>query len=146
MSKTRNSWRAMRQRCYNPNCADYPAYGGRGITCPEAWATYAAFLADMGECPPEHTLHRKNNALPYSKDNCKWASHRVQRLVQTRTPGQSGLFGVYWHAQNAKWVARTTERAYDNVLYYGNNLLDAACARKSWENTRSHNSERKIQP
>ena len=134
----------MRQRCTNPGCPDYFAYGGRGITHPPKWETYAGFFEDMGKCPDGHTLHRKDNALPYSKENCEWATGRVQRLVQTREPGSSGLFGIYWNETRQKWISRTTQREHDIVLYYGPDFFEACCARLSWESRRSHNSLRKI--
>jgi hypothetical protein len=78
-------WRSMRQRCLNPHSADYPSYGGRGITVCERWASFEAFFADMGSRPSSrHSLDRVNNEKGYEPGNCRWATWREQRLNQRR--------------------------------------------------------------
>lgn len=72
-------WQKMKQRCYNPNCKDFPRYGQRGITVSNDWMQFSAFFSDMGKRPsPKHTLERKDNDLGYSKENCKWATWAEQ--------------------------------------------------------------------
>lgn len=72
------SWRAMKSRCLSPSHRQYASYGGRGIAiCPQ-WLDFANFREDMGERPKGTTLDRKNNALGYSPDNCRWATPSEQ--------------------------------------------------------------------
>lgn len=75
-----NIWAMMRQRCLNPNAANYVNYGGRGITVDPRWAKFAAFYADMGPAPsPKHTLNRLDNDGPYCPANCVWSDVETQQ-------------------------------------------------------------------
>lgn len=80
------SWKAMIQRCTNPNAAGYEHYGGRGISvCPEWLHSFAQFFADMGMRPDiNYSLDRKDNDKGYSKDNCRWATSSVQNNNRRR--------------------------------------------------------------
>lgn len=74
-SRAYQSWAAMKKRCFNPEDAAYPDYGGRGITVCERWIhSFADFLTDMGERPEGRSIERKNNSLGYCKENCVWAT------------------------------------------------------------------------
>ncbi|MND76611.1 hypothetical protein D3C80_682590 [compost metagenome] len=75
---TYEAWRSMKKRCLNPAHHAYNDYGGRGIGICEAWMSFQAFLADMGECPEGMTLDRRDNSLGYSADNCRWVTMSVQ--------------------------------------------------------------------
>jgi hypothetical protein len=69
----------MKKRCDNPHSPDYPRYGGRGIKYCNKWATFEGFWDDMKEgYTDDLTLDRKDNNQGYSKDNCQWASRKVQ--------------------------------------------------------------------
>lgn len=68
----------MRDRCLNPARPDFNNYGGRGIGICREWDTFDAFLADMGEPPQRTSLDRIDNSAGYSKENCRWASRKIQ--------------------------------------------------------------------
>lgn len=79
------SWLAAKTRCYNPNRADYPRYGGRGITMCDHWReSFEAFLADMGPRPNDTTLDRIDGNGPYAPGNCRWSTYSEQRRNQSR--------------------------------------------------------------
>ena len=75
---TYNSWRAMKERCSNPNNKFYYCYGGKGIFVCRRWNTFQNFLKDMGERPEGKTLDRKDNNGPYAPWNCKWSDKYEQ--------------------------------------------------------------------
>lgn len=71
-------WKGMRSRCLSKTDGAYRNYGGRGITvCPE-WEDFTVFLADMGPKPgPGFDLDRIDGSKGYSKENCRWISHKL---------------------------------------------------------------------
>jgi hypothetical protein len=73
-TKTYRAWVNMRSRCDNPKVNCYKDYGGRGIKYCERWSTFANFLADLGECPPDRMLERRDNSGNYEPANCLWAT------------------------------------------------------------------------
>jgi hypothetical protein len=75
---TYESWVAMHTRCTNPKHPKFRLYGGRGITVCERWASFEAFLADMGERPKGTTLDRIDNDRGYERGNCRWATDSEQ--------------------------------------------------------------------
>jgi hypothetical protein len=106
MARTRiyNVWKQLFQRCENPRCPSYKNYGARGIAVCEEWRDFAIFYADMGDCPPGYTIERNDNDGPYSKSNCRWATHADQRN-NTRFNSVLELNGE--RRTVAKWAEKT---------------------------------------
>lgn len=77
-----NSWRGMKNRCYNTTHNRYAIYGGRGITVCDRWLnSFENFFADMGAKPhPTYSIDRINVDGNYEPSNCRWASKSEQRL------------------------------------------------------------------
>lgn len=69
----------MLSRCNNPNHANFPWYGARGIRVCERWSIYENFLADMGRRPSDaHSIDRIDVNGNYEPSNCRWAGNVVQ--------------------------------------------------------------------
>jgi DNA-binding XRE family transcriptional regulator len=78
-SATYATWVSLKQRCLNPNRADYPNYGGRGITVCERWQqSFVAFLSDMGHKPAGMSIDRIDNDRGYEPGNCRWVTKTRQ--------------------------------------------------------------------
>ena len=79
----------MKQRCYNPKCAGYPDYGGRGIyICDEwlkdrrefmRWALSHGYAKNL-------SIDRIDNHGPYAPWNCRWIT-----LAEQQRSGRRGL-------------------------------------------------------
>lgn len=74
-------YRAVLQRCGDPNNVNYHNYGGRGIKVCKRWqgkGGFERFIEDMGDPPPGTTIERVNNNGDYKPSNCIWADQKAQ--------------------------------------------------------------------
>ena len=119
-------WRQMIQRCYNENNKCYKDYGARGITVCDRWKnSVSLFIEDMGERPLKHTLERSNNDLGYFKDNCYWATRKVQsnntrRNVFYAFNGESKTLPMW-----SEIIGIKERTLYARINYYGFSIEEA---------------------
>lgn len=79
-------WHSMVNRCHQPNCKTYRAYGGRGVSVCDRWRrSFENFFSDMGNPPDGCSIDRIDNAVGYQPDNCRWATSREQQLNRRDT-------------------------------------------------------------
>ncbi len=140
MTVTREAWRAMVGRCYDPKHHKYERYGKRGITvCPEWRSSYSTFARDMGPKPsPVHTVDRKDPDGNYEKENCRWATPLEQRhnrsaIQKSQRPWQHGRSGYTNHGCRCD-ICKTANTNYMRD-YYKPNTIELPRAAASAEGT-----------
>ncbi len=73
------AWQHAKDRCHNPDNADYANYGGRGISMCEEWFnSFEAFYAHVGPKPKNTSLNRIDNDSGYNPGNVEWATRTSQ--------------------------------------------------------------------
>lgn len=77
-------WMGIKARCLNPNNRAYKNYGGRGIKVCEKWYNFEGFFEDMGKRPQGLQIDRIDNDGPYSKENCRWVTPKVNSRNRRR--------------------------------------------------------------
>jgi len=84
-TKFYRTWYHIQGRCYNKNNVKYNNYGGRNIQC--EWGSFKEFYDDMYDEFLQHvekegerqtSIDRINNNGNYSKENCQWATYKIQ--------------------------------------------------------------------
>lgn len=80
--KEYDAWKAIHQRCGNPNNPSYRDYGARGVRVAAAWngaAGFVSFLTDVGIAPTaQHSIDRIDGTKGYEPGNCRWATPATQ--------------------------------------------------------------------
>lgn len=110
-----DTWYMMIRRCTNPAFKDWHLYGGKipAITVCERWLmSFDAFVSDMGDRPPGHTLERKDSNGPYCPDNCKWATP----LEQSRNTSRTKWIEVDGQIKSPAEWASISGRGYSTII------------------------------
>lgn len=70
-------WRNMMNRCYDPDCAAFPNYGGRGIKVCDRWHNPLNYVQELpvGFFKGAH-LDRIDNDGDYEPSNMRWVTAR----------------------------------------------------------------------
>lgn len=100
-------YRAMLDRCTNPNNSEFENYGGRGIVVCERWKDVSLFFEDMESSYSENlTLDREDYNGNYCKENCSWKDTSWQSYNKRQHPlNTSSKSGVSFSKDRQKWEA-----------------------------------------
>lgn len=116
-------WQTMKRRCDLPTNEKYPAYGGRGITVCEEWASsFTAFRkwalangydynAPYGAC----TIDRIDVDGNYCPENCRWVDIKTQSKNKRPAPKHSKGIEVVYKGKKYKSLAELSEEYGFNV-------------------------------
>ena len=120
------AWKAMHDRCNNPNSHNYLHYGGRGISVCVRWDSFENFYTDMGNRPKSKTsIDRIDNDGDYTPENCRWATQK-QQMRKTRNNY------IITHAGKTRCLAEWSEVL--NVRY---GLLATRIFTQGWSDERA---------
>jgi hypothetical protein len=120
----------MRNRCENERTPDYERYGARGIAVCAEWQDFEAFIADMGPAPTDlHTIDRRDNALGYSAENCRWATQSQQQRNRTNNKiDETDAEWIRWAVEAGESLPSVAERYGVSKKLIGNIAKGAAWA------------------
>ncbi len=134
-SRQYSIWAHILERCDNPKSMYYSEYGGRGVTYPQQWRTFAGFWSDMSEgYSDDLEIDRVDPNKGYSKSNCRWATESMQGYNQrVRSTNTSGRTGVYKYKLKARWWAEIRKEGKSVFLGVFRSFDDACAARERAE-------------
>lgn len=102
------SWQAMKSRCLDTGCKDYPRWGGRGVTIAPEWvASFEAFFAHVGTRPDGRTLDRIDGTKGYEPGNVRWATPTDQAR------NRRGTFT--WHVKGIEFPSHSAAASHFEV-------------------------------
>lgn len=109
LSQTRISriWRAMKDRCYNPNAQAFQNYGGRGITVCDEWKNdmMSFYTWSIEHGYDDHlSIDRIDVNGNYEPTNCRW----VDKKTQANNTRSNHMIEYGGRVQSlSKWSAET---------------------------------------
>lgn len=106
-SKTYNTYRGMKSRCYREKDTRFYSYGAKGIKVCDRWLeSFENFLEDMGERPEGLTIERKDPTKNYEPSNCIWGDITEQNFnIGIKSNNKTGRTGVKKSGNGQKWIA-----------------------------------------
>lgn len=97
-----NSWRKIKERCFNEKDPMYQNYGAKGISMKKEWAEdFKSFYNYIGDPPDDgkeyRSIDRIDNSKGYEDGNIRWATTTMQARNKTLSRvNTTGVVGVTW--------------------------------------------------
>lgn len=106
-----NRWKAMRQRCNNPNNKGFKNYGGRGIKICKSWNKFINFRewALLNGYEEGFDLDRKDNSKGYNEENCRFVPKVINNRNRRITVRVEGL--------TLREIANKYSKEYSKIHY-----------------------------
>ena len=126
-----NSWRGMRNRCYQLSGKEFSSYGGRGIKVCARWLkSFQYFLDDMGERPtPKHQIDRIDNNGDYDPSNCRW----VTCAENQKNKSNNKLNWIKVREIRAKYLIENNYKKLGREYNVASNTIKAVVLNRIWK-------------
>lgn len=127
-------WHAAKDRCHNINNRQYKDYGERGIVMSNEWKdNFMCFYVDMvGSYKTNLTLDRINNNKGYCKENCRWATWKVQASNRRKSVKNNPLKLIGGKSISRRFPLTFKNKEYffdsnqERMSFFNNFLIDIA--------------------
>lgn len=127
-------WKGMKVRCNQPSYHAYERYHSRNITVCNEWEKdFMTFYNDMNDTFfTGAELDRIDNDKGYSKENCRWVTHKENSNNRGKYKSNSGYTGVHFGKKNQTYQVNINHNR--KTIYVGSykTLENAVNARKEF--------------
>lgn len=92
--RIQNVWQKIKERCYNPNCNNYRAYGARGIKMCDEWFYNSKAFTEWcltNGYQKGLEIDRINNDGNYEPSNCQFITKQENILKEVRRTTIAGI-------------------------------------------------------
>ena len=144
-----NTWKSIKNKCYNKKTKTYKDYGGCGITMCDEWLnnpeTFIKFNLNNGWNNRLEIL-RIDNLKGYSPDNIRYATSR-ERILNRRLQksNTSGYCGVSYHIGENKWASYIKVHGINKHINFYDTAWQACQARNKFIKDNNLENEYKLQ-
>jgi len=113
-------WTSILYRCENPKNKQYKNYGARGITICNEWKDFNKFCLDVGQRQNDkYHLDRIDNDKGYFKENCRWASPKINHRNKRTNKYYNTHLGKMCQSELIENIGYTRKQFQRSIEKYG---------------------------